>query len=216
MQPGATLVNIAIIGTGAVGTALAGSLVSAGHRVTITARDSQGIAVAVATTGAHPAPTPVAAVTDSDVVFLAVPFGSGHDVAAEIAAVSDGKVIVDVTNPAKPDWSGPLFEGTSSGAEQFAAWLPKARIVKAFNTIFASNLPTARIDGFALDAYIAGDDDAAKADVAALAESMGFHPVDVGTVTAARMLEAVAWLNISLNARGGNWQSGWKLLGLAA
>ena len=208
--------KIAIIGTGAVGTALARSLVSAGHHVTITARDSEGIAVAATTTGAHPAPTPVAAVTDSELVFLAVPFGAGHDVAAEIAAVSNGKVVVDVTNPAKPDWSGPLFEGSSSGAEQFAAWLPQARVVKAFNTIFASNLPTGRIDGVALDAYIAGDDAAAKADVAALAESMGFHPIDVGTITAARMLEAVAWLNISLNAQGGTWRSGWKLLGLAA
>ena len=208
--------RIAIIGTGSVGTALAGSLVSAGHHVTITARDSQGIAVAAATTGARPAPTPVAAVTDSELVILAVPFGAGHEVAAEIAAVSDGKVIVDVTNPAKADWSGPLFEGTSSGAEQFAAWLPKARVVKAFNTIFASNLPTGRIDGVALDAFIAGDDAAAKADVAALATDMGFQPIDVGGVTAARMLEAVAWLNISLNAQGGAWKSGWKLLGLAA
>lgn len=208
--------NVAIIGAGNMGTGLAGPLVKTGHTVTVAARDAERVARAAAATGATPAASPLAAAAAAEIVILAVPFTAGGDVAAEIAPVSAGKVVIDLTNPMKPDGSGPLFDGVDSGAERFAAWLPQAHVVKAFNTIFASNLGRGAVDGVSLDAYIAGDDAAANGRVAELATDLGLTPVDVGPLTAARSLESLAWLNISLNVRGGSWQSGWKLLGLAA
>ncbi|HYL40182.1 MAG TPA: NADPH-dependent F420 reductase [Candidatus Binatus sp.] len=209
--------NIAIVGAGSVGKGLAGPLVKAGHRVHLTARDLEGAREAARETGAVASPDLRTAIESADVVILAIPFGAVESVSRDIAGLVDGKVVVDVSNPAKADWSGPLFGGASSAAEQIAAWLPGARVVKAFNTIFAANLGTGgRIHGQPLDAYMAGDDGAAKALVAELAMALGFTPVDVGPITAARLLESLAWLNISLNVQGGNWQSGWKLLGLAA
>ena len=209
--------NIAIVGAGSMGRGLAGPLVKAGHTVHLTARDIESAREAARETGAIAAPNLRSAVGAADVVVLAVPFAAVEAVSRQIAPLVEGKVVVDVSNPAKPDWSGPLFAGAGSAAEQLASWLPTARIVKAFNTIFASNLGKGgRLNGQALDAYIAGDDTAAKALVAELAMALGFRPVDVGPVTAARLLESLAWLNISLNAQGGDWQSGWKLLGLAA
>src|SRR5665647_444350 len=59
-----------------------------------------------------------------------------------------------------------------------------------------------------------GDDDEAKAVVLDLVKGMGFNPIDAGQLTMARALEALAFLNISLQLRHGwSWQSGWKLVG---
>jgi hypothetical protein len=70
------------------------------------------------------------------------------------------------------------------------------------------------IDGIALDGFYAGDDAAAKSVVATMLAEMGFRPIDTGELLTARVLELMAFLNISLNARNGwPWQSGWKLVG---
>ena len=73
----------------------------------------------------------------ADVVILAMPFaGAGDAVAAEIRDEVAGKTIVDVTNPIRPDFSGLATD--SSAAEEFQQRLPDAHVVKAFNTIFAT------------------------------------------------------------------------------
>lgn len=209
--------DIAIIGTGSVGSGLAAAFVGAGHRVYLTSRSPEHAEAAAATTGAEAVSNAAAAAALADVVVLAVPFGSAEAVAAEIAPVANGKVVVDVTNPAKEDWSGPLFAGNGSGAEQIAAWLPEARVVKAFNTLFAGNIASPAPEGIALDGYVAGDDADAKARVLELAAAIGLTPVDAGALSAARFLESLAWLNISLNRQPGwAWKTGWKLVGAPA
>jgi NADPH-dependent F420 reductase len=207
-------VNIAIIGTGNVGSGLAHAFVEAGQHVHIAGRTAAQGTAAAAATGADAAINPASAAALADVIVLAVPFGSVPEVAQAIRPVVNGKVVVDVTNPAKEDGSGPLFFGTGSGAEQISAWLPEARVVKAFNTLLASNIANPARDGIALDGFVAGDDDAARATVLELAAAIGLNPVDVGQLRAARLLEPLAWLNISLNMQGGwAWQTGWKLVG---
>ena len=132
---------------------------------------------------------------------------SGH-VAAELHDAVDGKTIIDVTNPLKADYSGLATDGTSA-AEEFQKLLPAANVVKAFNTIFASNQASPSTD---IDGFVAGDDDKAKQRVISLVESIGFSPVDVGPLRAARHLEGMAWINIGLNAANGwDWSSAWRL-----
>jgi NADPH-dependent F420 reductase len=209
-----TTVNIAIIGTGNVGSGLASAFVGAGHHVYIAGRTAERASAAAATTGAEAVANPATAAALADVIVLAVPFGSVEALAEAIAPVSNGKIVVDVTNPAKEDWSGPLFFGTGSGAEQIAAWLPAARIVKAFNTLFANNIADPSPEGIVLDGFVAGDDSDAKATILELAAAIGLNPVDVGRLSVARLLEPLAWLNISLNMQpGGTWKTGWKLVG---
>ncbi|HYK95413.1 MAG TPA: NADPH-dependent F420 reductase [Candidatus Dormibacteraeota bacterium] len=206
--------NIAIIGTGNVGSGLAGAFVEAGHHVHIAGRTAAQGTAAAAATGADAATNPASAVALADVIVLAVPFGSVEAVAQAIRPVVNGKIVIDVTNPAKEDWSGPLFFGTGSGAEQIAAWLPEARVVKAFNTLLAGNIANPRPEGIVLDGFVAGDDSAARATVLELAAAIGLNPIDVGQLHAARLLEPLAWLNISLNMQGGwTWKTGWKLVG---
>ncbi len=201
--------KVAIIGAGTVGKALGTSITRAGHEVIITARNPQHAVSAAREIGATSADTNVAAVAGADVVILAMPFaGAGETVAAEIRDAVAGKTIVDVTNPIKPDFTGLSTEG-SSAAEEFQKRLPEASVIKAFNTIFATNQanPSNEIDG-----YVAGDDDKAKQKVISLVDSMGFTPLDVGPLSASRFLEGMAFMNIGLNAQNGwSWTSAWKL-----
>ena len=209
--------NIAIIGTGNVGAGLARAFVEAGQHVYIAGRTHAQATTAATATGSEAVANAASAAALGDVIVLAVPFGSVEEIAAAIAPVVNGKIVIDVTNPAKEDWSGPLFFGTGSGAEQIAAWLPEARVVKAFNTLFAGNIANPSPEGIALDGYVAADDAAARATVLELAAAIGLNPVDVGRLSAARLLEPLAWLNISLNMQPGwSWKTGWKLVGAPA
>ncbi len=200
--------KVSIIGAGNVGRALATSITRAGHDVTIAARRIENARAAAHDTGATPAESNAAAVNDADLVILAVPFTSAAEVADEIREGVVGKPVVDVTNPLKADYSGLATDG-SSAAEELQDRLPDAKVLKAFNTIFASNQanPNAEIDGF-----VAGDDGEAKQQVIGLVESMGFTPLDVGPLSASRFLEGMAFINIGLNAQNGwGWTSAWKL-----
>jgi NADPH-dependent F420 reductase len=206
--------KIAIIGTGNVGSSLGGSLVKAGHQVTFAARDTEKARGVAARVGAQAAPTAANAVEEAEVIILAVPYAAATDVARGIAAGAAGKVLVDTTNPLRPDYSGLATEGGPSGAERIAAELPGTRVVKAFNTLFASVQANTLAHGQVVDALLAGDDAEAKATVARLASSIGLRPVDAGPLASARELEALAWLNISLQMRtGGSWDSTFVLVG---
>jgi 8-hydroxy-5-deazaflavin:NADPH oxidoreductase len=201
--------KVAIIGAGNVGKALATSITRAGHEVTLSASTPESAREAADAVGAQAAPSNVDATRDAEIVILAVPFvGVGEEVAQDIRESVAGKTVIDVTNPMKPDFSGSAVEG-SSAAEEFQKQLPEASVVKAFNTIFASHQanPSRDIDGF-----VAGDDEKAKQRVISLVESIGFSPVDVGPLSAARHLEGMAFINIGLNAANGwSWTSAWKL-----
>jgi 8-hydroxy-5-deazaflavin:NADPH oxidoreductase len=199
--------KVAIIGAGNVGKALATSITRAGHDVTIAARHPEHAQAAADDIGATPADSNASAVVDADVVILAVPYSADQQVADEIRDHVTGKTIVDVSNPIAPDFSG--LATNSSAAEELQQRLPEANLVKAFNTIFATNQarPSRDIDGF-----VAADDGEAKQQVISLIESMGFTPLDVGPLSSARFLEGMAFINIGLNAQNGwSWTSAWHL-----
>ena len=208
-------VDIAIIGTGNVGSALAGSFVRAGHNVTIAGRDADKAKRVATATGATAARTSREAADAADVIVFAVPFvQSAEAVAGEISDVVDGKVVIDVTNPVKSTYDGLISDEGLSGAERIQAWLPGARVVKAFNTLLASRMADPTVAGGATDAFVATDDAAAGTLVLELARSIGLHAVAVVPLAMARHLEGLAFLNITLNmANGGSWQSSWRLVG---
>ena len=206
--------NIAIIGTGNVGAALGSSLARAGHQVIFAGVDAEKAAGVAAAAGASSTATAAAAVDRADVVVLAVPYGAVPGIAAQLAPSVNGKVVIDATNPLKSDFSGLATEGGPSGAELLAALLPGARVVKAFNTVFAGNQGNPAAQGATLDALFATDDEEARRVVADLASSIGFRPVYVGPLAAARELESLAWLNIRLQLiTNGSWQTAYVLVG---
>jgi 8-hydroxy-5-deazaflavin:NADPH oxidoreductase len=205
--------NIAIIGAGNVGGGLAGAAVRAGHDVVVSASDPRSAQAAAGRTGARAALGSSDAVQAADVVVLAVPHAAVAGVVGELGDALTGKVVVDATNPLDETFSDLTTSGVSAG-EELQRLVPGATVVKALNTVFASRYADPVEDGQPLDAFVAGDDDAAKQTVGSLVESLGFRPVDVGSLRMARTLEELAFANISLNAtRGWTWQSAFRLVG---
>ena len=203
--------KLAIIGAGNVGQALAGAAVRAGHSVRISATHEEHAEAAAAATGASAAPSNRAAIEGADVVVLAVPGTAFASLVQEVGPELAGRIVIDTSNVPTPDPSG---TPATSAAEALQAQLPEARVIKAFNTLFASRQAAPVIEGQAVDGYVAGDDAAAKRVVLRLAESIGLRPIDVGGLVMARTLEAMAWLNISLQLQNGwTWQTGWRLVG---
>jgi len=206
--------NVAIIGAGNVGRALAASFTREGHAVTIASHDPEHASAAAAATGARFAKTNAEAARAGQVVVLAIPFASAEDVAAEIREAVTGKPVVDATNRMSFGPNGPTIDNGVSNADRLAAWLPNAHVVKAFNTLFASHQADPIADGTKLDGFVAGDDRGAKDAVLELVRSIGLNPVDVGPLARAQQLEQIAFLNIALNATAnGSWTSGWRLVG---
>jgi 8-hydroxy-5-deazaflavin:NADPH oxidoreductase len=201
--------NIGIIGAGNVGQALATASVRAGHAVTITSTTPGEAEHVAAEVGAKAVASNRAAVADAEAVILAVPFDAVSAIVGELGDALEGKVLIDVTNRFAPE----QLDGPSN-AELIQQMAPNARVVKAFNTIFASHQADPAIDDIQLDGFVAGDDSAAKQQTLALVGSLSFRPIDAGPLAMARALEGMGTLNISLNATNGwPWQSGWKLLG---
>lgn len=201
--------DIAIIGAGNVGTALAGAFARAGHHVTITATHPEHAAQVAKATGAGSAATNQEAIAAGDVVILAVPGTAFDAIVGEVGNELVGKVVVDVSNRPTPDPSG---AGTSI-AEELQVRIPGANVVKAFNTAFATRQADPSLGGVAADGFVAADDYDAKRTILDLVESIGFRPVDAGTLAAARTLEGMAWLNINRAIQGGTWQDAWVIIG---
>jgi NADPH-dependent F420 reductase len=207
------VMHVAIIGAGNVGSALSKAAVAAGHTVSVSATSPEKAAAVAAETGARPAVNNVDAVTDADIVVLAVPGSAVTAVADELAPAVSGKVVVDATNPLNATFTDLDIEETAA-AQTLQRHLPDARVVKAFNTVFAGRLSSPVEQGVPLHLFHAGDDADAKKTVSEFAASLGFRPIDAGGLRMARALEEMAFLNISLNAsQGWSWQSGWALLG---
>jgi NADPH-dependent F420 reductase len=206
--------NIAIIGAGNVGRALATAFTRAGHAVTFSSQDPEHAAAAATATGASAATSNAEAASGAQIVVLAIPFASAETVAAEIREAVAGKPVIDVTNRMSFGPNGPTIDNGVSNAEQLAVWLPTAHVVKAFNTLFASHQNDPIADGTQLDGFVAGDDESSKKTVLDLIRSMGLNPVDVGPLARSQQLEQLAFLNIALNATAnGSWTSGWRLVG---
>jgi predicted dinucleotide-binding enzyme len=190
--------SISIIGLGNMAGALADRALAGGNAVEIIGRDqakAKELAAAlggatVGTAGAAPA---------GDIVILAVPYASAAAVVSEYGDALHGKVIIDITNPISPDFTGFVTPDGSSGAQEITKAAPAgAQIVKAFNTLFSHVLAAGPAEGRPLDVFIASDNAQAKTRVSAFIESLGLRPMDIGQLPMARTLENVALLQLGL------------------
>lgn len=175
------MTRIGIIGRGNAGSALEEGWTQAGHEVRAVGHDPERVRE-VARWG--------------EVVVLAVPFGAREDALREVGDAARGKVVVDVTNAVTDEG----FAGgvDRSGAEEVQQRHRGVRVVKAFNTVFASNMATGTAGGETLTLFAAGDDEAARRTVLDLGRDLGFDAVDCGPLRNARWLEALGYLNITL------------------
>lgn len=186
----------AIIGTGNMGAGLARALVAAGETVALGARDPAKAAALAAELGPKAQGGGIAAaVSLADVIVLAVPFGSHADILKGAGPVS-GKVIVDISNPVTADFQGLAIGHTTSAAEELQKLVPGAKVVKAFNTIFAGLLPAEGRKGKSLQTFVAGDDADAKTAASRIARVIGLEAVEAGPLSNSRFLEPIGEMNI--------------------
>ena len=136
--------TVAIIGSGKMGSGFARLLASKGFDITIGNKNPER-AVAVANEiGTEVLGGSVKdAVSQADVIFLAVKY---EDAAEALKAAGDltDKVVIDISNPITADFKGLTIGHSTSAAEEIQKLAPGAKVVKAFNTIFAELLPTER------------------------------------------------------------------------
>lgn len=188
--------KVAIIGTGNMASGLANALAASQHEVVIGSRDPAKAAALAEKIGQGAQGGGIAAAAAlAEVVILAIPFAGAADVLKEAGDLAD-KVLVDISNPISDDYKSLVIGHTTSAAEEIRALAPKAKVVKAFNTIFAQLLPIEARQGKSLQVFVAGDDDAAKAVVSSLAKSIGFDAVDAGPLSNSRFIEPIGEMNI--------------------
>ena len=177
------MASIGIIGAGNIGRAIATALARRGIPATIAnRRGPRSLEEITASLG----PTIVAGTREEaaakDIVFVAVNWSKLPDALGGLPDFA-GRIVVDANNPIE----APRFEridlGARTSSEVFAKLAPGARVVKAFNHLTPDLLvadPTR--EGGRRVLFVAGDDEAAKAEVGSLGERLGFTPIDVGSL----------------------------------
>lgn len=191
--------NISIIGAGNIGGSLGKIWASKGHTVTFGVRNpkSEKTLKTLQELGSSGTVMFVKdAAAQSEVIVLATPWESVPEVVFQITDMKE-KILVDCTNPIRPNPEWPLSQGTSA-AEEIAKRLPGFQVVKAFNTLGAGNLIDVSFDSVKADGFLCGNDPEAKKIVAQLAEEVGLRAVDVGGLRNAELLESLAKLWITL------------------
>jgi predicted dinucleotide-binding enzyme len=176
--------TIGFIGAGNIGSQLARLAVANQYNVVLSnSRGPETLSALVAELGPNArAATPVDAATAGDIVVVSVPLKNYRQVPVEPLA---GKIVIDTNNyyPQRDGHIPELDDESTTTSELLQAHLPTAKVVKAFNHIYAAQLtthgqPAGRANRRAL--VIAGDDESAKATVARLIDQFGFDTVDAG------------------------------------
>lgn len=198
--------RIGILGSGAVGLALAQGLARHGHDVRIGTRQDAVEDLPIGSPG------DVAA--EADLVFLSVLGTAAVDVATGVGEQLRGKVLVDTTNPLDFSSGGPgLFVGhTDSLGEQVQRAVPEARVVKAYNTVGNALMVDPDLPGGPPSMFLGGDSEDAKATVTALLEATGWGAVDLGGIEASRYLEPMCIVWVLHGVRTGTWDHAFRLL----
>jgi 8-hydroxy-5-deazaflavin:NADPH oxidoreductase len=191
------MTQVSIIGTGNMGPAIANIVTKGGNKVELF--DSSD------------ADKPVA----GDVVVLAVPYPAVSNVLAQRGDQLAGKVVVDITNPLNFETFDSLtVPADGSAAAEIAAALPQSRVVKAFNTNFAATLASGVVADQPTTVLIAGDDAEAKTLLAEVVTAGGLRAIDAGSLSRARELEALGFLQITLAAgEKVSWTGGVAVVG---
>jgi 8-hydroxy-5-deazaflavin:NADPH oxidoreductase len=198
--------RIGILGSGLMGSKLGTIWARAGHAVIFSyARSEQKLKkLAREAQGNAQAGTPADAVREADALLLAVHWSRVDDVLKQAGDLS-GKTLISCSLPMNADDSGLVIAHTSSGAEELAKKVPKARVVSAFGTVPSEvffDVFAARRKKVRPSLVYCGDDAKSKKIAAQLIRDVGFEPVDAGPLRIARYTEPFTLLIAQLAYEG--------------
>ena len=187
--------NVAIIGLGNIGSAVAKNLTAGGQKVIVSDKTAAKADRLASELGANAEAMPVAdAIGKADVVILAIYFDAIKQFIADYRGALVGKIVVDPSNPIAPDGKGGFkktIPAEQSSGQIIAALLPNgAKFVKAFGTLGAQSLASsANRSPERAALFYATDDPAAGQALATIIAASGFAPVSVGGVNKSLRIE---------------------------
>jgi len=175
------MTSIGIIGAGNIGRAIAAALARKGIAATLSnSRGPETLAELVATFGPSITAGTREEAASKDIVFVAVNWSKLPAAMGELPGWN-GRIVVDANNPIEAPLFQPADLGGRTSTAVFAEMVPGARVVKAFNHLLAAVLagdPTS--EGGRRVLFYSGDDAAAKAEIGALIDRLGFFGIDLG------------------------------------
>ena len=178
------MTTVSIVGSGNMGQAIARVVSKGGNQVELLSHADSDTT--------HPS---------GDIVVLAVYYPAIQDVLQRHGDALAGKIVVDISNPLNLQTFDSLAVASdSSAAAEIAAALPDSRVLKAFNTNLAATLASGTVGGLTTTVLIAGDDADAKSALAEVVTAGGLNAIDAGSLSRARELEAIGFLQITLAA----------------
>lgn len=215
--------KVGVLGSAQVAQSLANGFLALGHEVKL---GSRAPANPTATSWAQHAGAKASAGTFADaaafgeIVVLAT-LGTATPQAIEMAGVEnfDGKLVLDVTNPL--DFSRglpPALVGTrgSSAGEIHQRLLPKAKVVKTFNTVGNALFFRPKLQAGVLGTmFLCGGDIDAKQRTTELIRQFGWEPVDIGGIDASHYLEATCMVWIINAMKNNDWNRAFRLESMA-
>ena len=184
--------NIGIIGTGNMGRTLGTRWSAAGHQVFFGSRDVRKAEEIAARCSSARGGSLAAAAEFGDVILYTVRDVLPSKLLENVEALT-GKVVIDCNN--SDQMSDYRFQPpVPSLAERLAADVPRARVVKAFNTVphFVIELEKAQLAAHNISVFLCSDDVEARNIVMRLAEDLGFVGIDSGELARAQLVESVA------------------------
>ena len=186
-------VEIGILGAGSIGRAFAHHLVKAGHRVQLAnRRGPASLASLVGELGPNAKAATASEVARLKIVLVAIPWADLPEAMRGLPPW-EGRIVIDANNHIIGFEVGQIrladLRGRTS-SEVFAEMVPGARVVKALNTLFAELLAQEpRVENGRRVIFISGDDAVSKKTVSDLLESVGFSPIDLGTLSVGGRLQ---------------------------
>jgi len=200
---------ISIIGTGSMGMGLAQQLGKAGYKVILGSRDPiKASSKAHSINGEIKGGTIEEAITSGTIIIPALKYPLILDVLKDFRESLAKKIVLDISNPV-----GVEIDKNTSTAEEIAKVIPTSVIVKGFNTVFSSILKTTpRFGDQNANLFVCGDDKDSKSIIMEIGRVLGYDPIDIGPLKAARYLEALTLFQIYLGEELNNWNISFKLL----
>jgi 8-hydroxy-5-deazaflavin:NADPH oxidoreductase len=199
--------RVAVVGSGLIGGRLGTLFGRAGHQVVFSYSRSEQKLKRLARDAGRNAQTgtPAEAAQDANAVLIAVHWSRVNDVLAQIGDLS-GKVLITCMLPMDEGNTALVVANTSSGAEELARLVPRARVVSAFNTVPSEVLFRVfegKRSGRRPSLVFCSDDSQARKLATKLIRDMGFEPIDGGPLRTARYTEPMGLLVAQLAYNSG-------------
>lgn len=150
---------------------------------------------------------------EGDIIILALPYAAIPELLSSHGSELNDKIVVDITNPIDFDTFQIIPTPGTAGAEEIAKQIPDAKVIKAFNTVFAGVLKQGKIRGEIIDVFIASDYQQAKDQLTQVIIDSGMRAIDAGQLSNARHLEGFMLIHMTAQKQlGTNWLSAIKIL----